>query len=807
MGKAKRNNSYDSAVAERRKVVQSYGAQRQRLSINSSFRGMPLEPPIATVLSTDTGTGTGTFCTASLAADQTTNIAATDHVEFDTLDEDGGITLQTGAGQADGIFELSAGKKYFLSSLLRPEFSGATGQLVIAWYDITNGAEIGKRAIYESQTHVSDNANQPAVEAIVTPTTNITVEVRIIAVTALTALANEYCVANIFEIALGGSSGAGGSGGGGASFPLEYSIDDQGNQGGVTVTHDLSASTAHLLKFTATGDVTIAFSNFPTTGTGLDWYVEVTQDGTGGHAITWPAEVTPDPNLSTTASTVGLVALHTDDGGTIVRSIALTDAAPLTTGANTALSNLSGVAINTSLISDSNNTDDLGSSGIKWKNLFLAGTATIATATITNATITTLAATTLSGDITMGDNDVLGIGNIIFGTSGSLTPGSPTIWADATGDMIINVASGDSIFFTENDVVIGQFKLDSFEVRTVTEDGPDLVLNNNDQTPTDNDTVAQIIFRGNDDALADVNYGLIEFDMNDVSAASKQATFKISCQSDNALAPVIQYTGSTGVFLFGAGVDAVRPSSGGDVDLGSATNEWNAVYSEAFIVKDGGALASANSIITDSNGMVYQTEDTRHNFRIAGNNTGIAIEEDRLQFQRVGSAHRIDAQTSSIQILAENESDTIEFFNGTSRTNATMSVEDTQTIFRTETDDLTAYDLEIIQNNNTPADSRTLGNIRFMAEDSGGTDTTYGRITGTSLDVTNGTEDGILQLAVITGGSIRNGIEVRGSSSNGVNDALLGFFGETPVAQQQLDADPTNAEISTALLNLGLTKL
>jgi len=43
-------------------------------------------------------------------------------------------------------------------------------------------------------------------------------------------------------------------------------------------------------------------------------------------------------------------------------------------GANTALSNLASVAINTTLVSDTNNTDDLGSSSIAWKDLYLAGT-------------------------------------------------------------------------------------------------------------------------------------------------------------------------------------------------------------------------------------------------------------------------------------------------------------------------------------------------------------------------------------------------------------------------------------------------
>jgi hypothetical protein len=46
-------------------------------------------------------------------------------------------------------------------------------------------------------------------------------------------------------------------------------------------------------------------------------------------------------------------------------------------GASTALSNLSSVAINTSLISDTDNTDDLGSAAKMWKDLHLKGNATI----------------------------------------------------------------------------------------------------------------------------------------------------------------------------------------------------------------------------------------------------------------------------------------------------------------------------------------------------------------------------------------------------------------------------------------------
>ena len=42
-------------------------------------------------------------------------------------------------------------------------------------------------------------------------------------------------------------------------------------------------------------------------------------------------------------------------------------------GANTALSNLASVAVNTTLVSDTDNTDDLGTTAINWKDLFIRG--------------------------------------------------------------------------------------------------------------------------------------------------------------------------------------------------------------------------------------------------------------------------------------------------------------------------------------------------------------------------------------------------------------------------------------------------
>ena len=103
-------------------------------------------------LTTGGGGGTtGTFISADLTADQVTNLTIGDHVEFDRnatpTGADGGIVLQTGAGQANGIFELKSGKTYFLSAAVAP-FFGAANDIDFVWFDITNTAELGRRSRY-----------------------------------------------------------------------------------------------------------------------------------------------------------------------------------------------------------------------------------------------------------------------------------------------------------------------------------------------------------------------------------------------------------------------------------------------------------------------------------------------------------------------------------------------------------------------------------------------------------------------------------------------------------------------------------
>ena len=151
-------------------------------------------------------------------------------------------------------------------------------------------------------------------------------------------------------------------GGGGAGFPLSYTVHDEGTHSG-NLDHDLSLASGHKLQFTATADVDIDILNIPS-GTAMDFYIEVTQDSTGGWTITAnDAEWVNFPTLSTTADTVSLIACHADGDGNI-RAITLLNASP-TSGnfADKQLSNLTGTtSIPVDLLPSGDGTIDIGNS-------------------------------------------------------------------------------------------------------------------------------------------------------------------------------------------------------------------------------------------------------------------------------------------------------------------------------------------------------------------------------------------------------------------------------------------------------------
>lgn len=213
--------------------------------------------------------------------------------------------------------------------------------------------------------------------------------------------------------------------------------------------------------------------------------------------------------------------------------------------------------------------------------------------------------------------------------------------------------------------------------------------------------------------------------------------------------------------------------------------------------------SSTNAIWTDSGGINIQAGSLSDSidFRL-GSNIEISLQEDG-ELIWIQDGHRLIPQGTAFQMISSSTSDRIELTNGTGSTNAILTLENTRCTWRTQTSSTQAYALQLIQNNNTPADFRTIVNIDMIAENSSSVDTIYARISASSQDFTNATEDGLLQLGVVSGGTLIAAIDMEGSSSGGANDAMIGFFGETPVVQQSVASD-TLANLYTALRNLGL---
>ena len=117
----------------------------------------------------------------TLSADQTSNLAAGNHVEFNTTSGSLG-GLATGSGQANGIITLTGGKSYkiMMSSVFL--FSSNSGSYIdFQVYDRTNSIAKGIRYEVAPFTSSSYAYYGSPLLAIISPATNIDIDIRIIA--------------------------------------------------------------------------------------------------------------------------------------------------------------------------------------------------------------------------------------------------------------------------------------------------------------------------------------------------------------------------------------------------------------------------------------------------------------------------------------------------------------------------------------------------------------------------------------------------------------------------------------------------
>lgn len=159
------------------------------------------------------GATTGTYASAKLDQNQIVNLALNNHFQFNDYVENGGIVLQgltPTFDQTSGIFELKAGVTYFLYADASVEFNSNADAAQIVWYDRTNAVELGQRASSDPLSSASQLSNKHAIQTIITPVTDIDVEVRIVTLSgAINTVYADDSQVNIFEFS--GKNGAPGT--------------------------------------------------------------------------------------------------------------------------------------------------------------------------------------------------------------------------------------------------------------------------------------------------------------------------------------------------------------------------------------------------------------------------------------------------------------------------------------------------------------------------------------------------------------------------------------------------------------------
>ena len=720
-------------------------------------------------------------------------------------------------------------------------------------------------------------------------------------------------------IYIGGTISTGG--GGGISFPIIPPVSVRGNVS-TTQNIDLDSTVAHSTTMTLTGNISITFTNPPATGNQIEWEIEIKQDGTGGHTVTWPAAVVNTPVIDTAAGATTIVVLRTNDGGVVIRTLvgggsggggevftwsadhdangfALVDArfadaadptkildldlAGMTTGITgvldfnftTAKTITFSDAVGTVVLSplqlefdfntfNGENIDSLlfmttagslgsldvglsslGSGGFRanvlnngqfkiekenvdkvvfdmttnfaiYKDMGITveevasgdvlqfdTTAALATINSTNDIRFIVAAQTLfdleTSGIVMAATKSIVTPQIGFSVLGNLIE-------DDAGGMIFTTVPGDDFNWDDGTDIFASLDKTLFAINAMSMQYTKIV------TPADpglitlgkvffNTTTNRINFRRRNDG----NTAWINVDLE----ASGGTPTTIS-EGDSKVQVIDAGTGRVDVFIdslvtakYSFNAVDFSPVVAGGVNLGTASLPWEKLSIKDIEIETGGTLTvTKNNIVSDAGGMILNVPaGDIFTFQLAGNDN-IIFDEDEIRFQS-GRAHKIVAGPTAIQIISENLTDDIQLFTGASRSNVTVLVEDLKTSFFTDNTETVAYALQIVQNNDTPAVFRTIANIDLIAENSISVDTIYARISASSQNVTSTTERGLLQLGVVSGGTLIAGIDIEGSASSGANDALIGFFGETPVVQQSVASD-TLANLYTALRNLGL---
>ena len=317
----------------------------------------------------------------------------------------------------------------------------------------------------------------------------------------------------------------------------------------------------------------------------------------------------------------------------------------------------------------------------------------------------------------------------------------------------------------------------------------------------------------------DAGYITSETDSQQLSFSNPNLTISSGNSVDlSSLDTMPSQTGHSGKFLTTDGTDAswsyVLPEAGddwgsiassadGDIQFGALTGDnslWNGLdlgYITEKIAHDDLSVTTASA--SGSGGLSYDSSTGVFTFTPAAINTFdgtfSSLTSKPTTIAGYGITDALELGTSATTALAGNTSipsAVSELSNDSAF--ITNSITTDFTLTNTDTGSEAGPIINLKRDSSSPANADYLGQIKFKGENSSGGEVNYAKITGKILDVTDGSEDGILEFAFIKGGSQNISGRFRSDQLQLLNGTKLYIGGSGSI---QFEGDSSNAHETT----------
>lgn len=277
-------------------------------------------------------------------------------------------------------------------------------------------------------------------------------------------------------------------------------------------------------------------------------------------------------------------------------------------------------------------------------------------------------------------------------------------------------------------------------------------------------------------------------------------------------------TGHSGKFLTTDGTDpsweyvlpeagddwgSITSSADGDIQFGALTGDnslWNGLDLGYITEKIAHSDLSVNTTAASGNGaLTYNSSTGVFTFTPASVNsfdgTFTSLTSKPTTIAGYGITDALELGTSATTALAGNTSipsAVSELSNDSAF--ITNSITTDFTLTNTDTGSEAGPIINLKRDSSSPANADYLGQIKFKGENSSGGEVNYAKITGKILDVTDGSEDGILEFAFIKGGSQNISGRFRSDQLQLLNGTKLYIGGSGSI---QFEGDSSNAHETT----------